>query len=774
MLRLFRLAWIPLLLITAGCSFDPQAQSRKMVENGNKFFAKGKFKEASIMYRRAVAKDAKNGEAYYRLGLVSEKLGAFSDAAAAFRRTIDIQKNNLDAMKRLGDIYWVAYASEATDSRAKERHKGLLMEFEDVTKNLLKQDPKSFDGLRFSGYLNMANGDLKAAIEDFEKAEQTKPYDPDLGMVHARVLVEDKRLPEAEKLARAILDHNKNYVPVYNFLAALYFGQNRVNDTEQILRECVENNPKQEDQRLVLANFYHATRRPQDMERVLQELLANKKDFPFGHLRVGAFFLNLRDFDRARREFEAGVAEGGQNKRVYQHEIVGLLALQGKSGEAMAMAEDLVKSDPKDSVALAQRSALAITAGDPQKLNTAVTDLQSLVTKNPQNAVYRFQLGRALFMKGQIEEARTHLEEAVRLRANITAVKVLLAQVYLKKGDFPKAIDLADSVIKSQPGNVQARIVRTACLLGTKDVKRAKEELEQIVRAAPNSSDALFQLAIISFGEKNYKDATNFFEQMKKANPNDTRGQMGLMEVALAQNNHEAAIQMARDAVAADPNRRDSKVQLANVLARAGKYDEALGIFQQMAQADPKSAEYVLKVGELYRLKGDINSAIENYKKAAALAPNQAAPQMRIALMYETVGRRSEAKPIYEQVLRMDPANVVALNNLAFAKAEDGSDLDQALAYAQRAKQHVPNDPNIADTLGWVYIKKNLSDDAVRIFEELVTKNPSNATYHYHLAMALFQKGDRPNAKKQCEQALQNNPSKEDAGKIKDLLSKVS
>ena len=767
MFRYVRILLIPLLLLGVACNRDPKAQSMKLVENGNKFFAKGKFKEASIMYRRALAKDQKNGEAYFRLGLTSEKLGAWSDAAAAFRRTIDIQKNNTTAMTKLGDIYWMAWGAQPT-----ERNKNLLLELDELSKDLLRNDPKSFDGFRFAGYLALARKNFDDALKAFESAEKAKPFDPDLGLVHAQVLGITKRLGDAEQLARGILEKNKNYAPIYRLLVELYISQNRVKDAEDVLKLQVQNNAKQDNPRITLAAFYQATRRPEDMERTVQEMLSNQKDFPWAHLRVGAFFMTFNDFDRARREFEAGVAEGGEKKRTYQQAIVDLLARQNRPTEALALAEELVKADPKDPVSLAQRSALSVGSGDQQKMNAAVSDLQGLVSKNPTNAIYRFQLARALVAKGQQDEARTHLEESLRLRPTQQA-RLLLAQIYANKGEYPKAIELADTSIKEEPGNVAARVIRTASLLGMKDVKRAKEELEAIIKAAPNTSDALFQLALINFGEKNFKESTTLFEQMRKSNPNDQRGAIGLMETAIAQGNHAAAIQMARDTLAKDPSRRDAKVQLANVLVRSGQYDEALGIFQQLAQNDPKSPEFAIKLGETYRLKGDFNAAIENYKKAVALAPNQTGPQMRVALMLETVGRRNEAKPIYEQVLRQDPTNVVALNNLAFIKAEEGSDLDQALVYAQRAKAKVPNDTNVADTLGWVYIKKNLSDDAVRVFQDLVKQDPTNSTYRYHLAMALFQKGDRPNAKKHCEQALQNNPSKEESGKIKELLNKI-
>ena len=92
---------------------------------------------------------------------------------------------------------------------------------------------------------------------------------------------------------------------------------------------------------------------------------------------------------------------------------------------------------------------------------------------------------------------------------------------------------------------------------------------------------------------------------------------------------------------------------------------------------------------------------------------------------------------------------------------------------AQRARQGMPNSPDIMDTLGWIYLKKNLSDDAVRIFKDLVVAQPNRASFHYHYGMALLQKGDKPSAKRELETAIRFNPSKDDGVKIRQLLASM-
>ena len=95
-----------------------------------------------------------------------------------------------------------------------------------------------------------------------------------------------------------------------------------------------------------------------------------------------------------------------------------------------------------------------------------------------------------------------------------------------------------------------------------------------------------------------------------------------------------------------------------------------------------------------------------------------------------------------DRLLRLQPNNLVASDNLAFMMVDNGTDLDQAMTMAQRAKQQSPNNADISDTLGWIYIKKNLSDSALAIFR-ISSRTSRSVHVPYHFAMALFQKGDR-------------------------------
>jgi Flp pilus assembly protein TadD len=178
-------------------------------------------------------------------------------------------------------------------------------------------------------------------------------------------------------------------------------------------------------------------------------------------------------------------------------------------------------------------------------------------------------------------------------------------------------------------------------------------------------------------------------------------------------------------------------------------------------------------MGETYRRKGDDNNAIAALQKARTALPESEMVLNNLALVLDHGGRRNEARAVYEALVRMDPNNAVALNNLAYLMVETGLDSDVALSYAQRAKQLLPNMSEVSDTLGWIYLKKAQYDYAVNAFLELVVKEPGHSTYHYHLAMAYKQKGDKGKAIEQLHDALKDNPTSEEHQKISEMLSQL-
>jgi tetratricopeptide (TPR) repeat protein len=184
-------------------------------------------------------------------------------------------------------------------------------------------------------------------------------------------------------------------------------------------------------------------------------------------------------------------------------------------------------------------------------------------------------------------------------------------------------------------------------------------------------------------------------------------------EAALYSGDHAVAEASFQRAIELDPNDVGAYGRLARLLAVTGRSDEVMQTYEGALRHNPDSATLHLTVGSLYELRGQIAQAIERY----------------------------------EEAVRIDPKLAVAKNNLAYLIADSGGNLDRALDLAQEAKELLPDNPNAADTLGWVLYKKNVPAAAIGYLREAVgglpPVDPNLPLVRHHLALA-YEANDEP------------------------------
>lgn len=754
-------------VLLAGCMGNSEAAKKKALDNGDKYLKQGKLREASIIYRNILKKDAKYGPAYARLGDVELKRGRPTEAVRALLRAVELLPKDEDVAGKLADIYLVAY------SASRRRNENLLKDVKALSDTLLGNNPNSYQGTRLVAFLAVAENNLVRAEESFRKADQLKPKQPELQFALTQVLAQQDKWPEAEDLSKKIIAESPKYRPSYDFLIMNYMRRDRQKDAEEMIRKKVASFPGNVDAVIQLAAFLQAMGRREEAEQTLQDILKDPKKYPDGRLKVGDFYAKTSRPEKALEVLGAGVTADPDRKVQYRLRMATVYTSLRKVDEALKVVEATIQDDPKSNDAISMRAALLLTSGDKQKTQQAVTDLQQLLAKTPDNLVVRYNLARAYHMRNELDAARVQYEQATKIRSDFVGAWLGLGQVQLAKRDFGKAIAAADEIFKYSPSNLGAQVIKTNGLINSGNLRQARAELDEYLRQHPNSPDLQFQSALIYIAEKKPEEAEKLLRPLRVKYPNDARVLFSLAEILLNTNRGPEAVSLLQSEVAKSPQRADLHNALGNATIRTSQYDVAEKEFRQLIQMEPNNSVYHLKLGEILRRRGDMQGALDMLGKAQKIAPDDAVVNLQLALMLESTGRRKDSQGYYENVLKSQPDNPIALNNLAFLLAEDGVELDTALTYAQRARQQMPQNPDVADTVGWIYLKKNLHDPALTIFRELTARNPKNPTYHYHMGLALYQMGDRTSAKKSLQTALALKPDSISESKIRDLLSKL-
>lgn len=756
------------LLVSGACTQDPEAAKRNLLVTGNKYFNSGKYKEASILYRKAIQRDRRFGEAYYRLALTELELGRIAEAVAALERATELEPANADAFAKLADLYLAIYF--ANQSAAEEMLERLAQLAERGEGSLAD----SFDLLRVKGFLALHRKQYDEAIAGFQAAARLRPEDGRAALGLAESLAAAGRSEEAERIARAFIENNRSFAGMYDFLYVRYMRDGRTRQAEEILRAKCDHNPAQTDFWLQLAGHYHLAGDRARMSEILRQLLAEPQARPDVYSAVGDFYMRTAQFDQALEIYRKGAEADPKQRLDFERKMVEALAFQGKVGEAFELVERLLRHNPKDNQALAMRGALRLRGGDPKEMDAAIRDFEAALAAMPENAVVRFNLAETYLAKGNSDRAIVEYQEAIRRRPDYLQPRYGLARAHLLKQDYAQALAVADEILALRPDDLRAKLIQSVAWLQLGKLDLARKALEEILQRAPQATEAMFQLAMLNFVEKKYDQAEQWLRRLGEAGPSDRRAVLGLVEVEMARGRRDRAAAILEERIRAEAEDLDWRRAMANVAARMRDFDRAVRQWSFVLSRQPNDGAAHRELGRVYLEQQKLEEAQRHFERAVELVPQDPAANLFLAMTLQARGDPRTAAHYYQRTLDLSPDHPIALNNLAYLLAESGEDLDRALTLAQRARSRAPQNLDIADTLAWVYVKRNLNDSAITILEELVGKQPDNASWRYHLAVALYQKGEGERARRQLEAALRSKPSTQEEARIRELLAKLT
>lgn len=752
-------------LVLSGCSQSPQ----RLVAAANRYHNKQKYREASILYRKAIAKDKKYAEAYYREGLNLLDQGKSVDASKFLRRAVDLNPNNTDAAIKLAQIYLDAYALN------QKRFENLLPEIKDLSANILRHNPDDYHGVRLQAFLYLADKDLPKAVETFKKANRLKPYSRDIVGWLAEALAANNQFDEAEKLMREMIARDKTWGPAYDFLFLQYAKRNRQTDAEGVLKERVANDPGTSIAYVNYSNYLSRRSRFAEGEAVMRRVLNDRKAFPNAHELVGDFYMRASKWSQAIDEYKAGISDDAADELKYQQRIIAVLAREGagnpeKKNEAIQLAKKLAGEHPKDLTTNEIYATLLLETGMRQDVQKSIKELKRLVEKNNTDAMLHLDLARGYYFEHDFDKALAEAIEAARLKPDLMAAHAVTARIYEDRGQHGQALAQTDIVLSQNPDSPEARLTRDQALAGLRQYDKAQPELEVLVKQRPGYADAVYELAKLYAARKDYRKAQAQYEKLWNGvdakHSSDLRGFIGLQSLKVQQGQWKDAIAATRGLVEKYTDQPQLHLALANFEAEAASREDVGGPqrldllgkaatdYGQVLKTNGQATEVWLRLGITQRMLNQNEAALASFNRAIQANPANENAVLSRATLLEAMGRRTQAQEAYNQVLGINPDNGVALNNLAFLNAKAGQNLDVAMTLAERAKKRMPENPSVSDTLGYVYYEKNLTGDAIRELRQAVEAAPQNAMFRLHLAMALLKKGDKPGARREAESAL--------------------
>lgn len=789
-------------MLAIGCVFVLGACASKEkkltahLERAAEFEQKGQPKEALLELRSALQIDPKNAEVNFRIAEQLSKSGDFANAMFFYRETTRLDPERDDAA--LAEAKLVLFDDTA---RADEL----------VTK-VLARDPKNALAYVRKSEVSLARNDSAGALQAALTATELDPNNGlaqmHLGIVHLARLreftIKGEERPEsvyreAEKAfkratelfpaghqARAELGrlyaiwegHAAEAEAAYrsaievaatpearaNAAVAAVSYARAVRNTD-LLRFAIESLVKATPANLAawddLAQL-EESREPGAGDAVYARLFAERPQDAQAHIRFAEFLVERGRTDDAYAHLEEQAAKGIEPGVVLEEMV--MLRLRNREIEpARAVLERLVKEAPTSPRTERAKARLALAEGrvdeaseilrrylgmeetaDGQRLlamaelrrgsfPAAVAAVDRALQLDPEKRVELLRL-KASIHSAAGDHPQT-LQTLTRLNSEAGSLrppeKLLLAQTLYSMGRRPAAKAALEDLLAMENPPIGA-FVEFAQREGRNQPQRAREYLAEALERQPTNPAALRIMAQIDLGAGRPADALARIDKAAEAGPLPPALLLLRAQVFASTRDWAKAEEEARRAFAAAPNLPGALELLANIYVAQDRLDEAIASFEEA-------------------------------EKAGALPVSG---QQLLARLYLSAGRNAEARPLYEKVIASRADLPGAKNDLAWLLALEGTEIERALTLAQEAQQAQPESAEVADTLGYVYLKKGLYEPALQQFKyalELAQRDGADASierpeYHYHMGLALLSLGRGSEAASSFERALALGP----------------
>jgi tetratricopeptide (TPR) repeat protein len=725
--------------------------------SANLFFHRGDPAAAGNALRQALTVDPKSSQAHMALGdlylfrkdqkQAGEEFAKAADLApvrsierlkyAAFKSatggTEETRRVATDMTKQAPDYLpgWILLAELSLKDTKYDEALSLL-------ENVFGRDPENFDGRRLQSDVLLAKGDTKKAVDTLERLDQTYPDTPLIKYQLARTYLRNNNMNQAAVALDQAVTINPNYDDALLLLAQVNLSSGHGDKVIEPMTRLLKKRPDLRSAALLLATAYGSLDRFDDATVVLQEQARLAPQDPQPQAVLGLTLRQAKRYAEARQAFEKAAQ---------------------LAPDDLALLNQLVDLDLLD-----------------KHFDAARQRTRRQFQKNPDAPAAHFFEGKILSAEGKWDSAETEAKKTIQLDPNFSSAYDLLVQAYLATKKLPQAVTELQGLLSKNPNNASVLMTLGLVYEQMKDYPKERDAYEKLLAIKPNFVPALNNLAYL------------YSEQL---------------------NDLDKAYDLARKAHELQPQDASAGDTLGWVLYKRGDYQQALPILQESAQKAGDNPEIQFHLGMTAYMMGQTDLAKVALKKAASATkdfpgkdeskrrlallesgttaspelsiaqleamtkgqPNDIISLMRLGEAYEKQGASDKAAAAFEQALKLNPKLAAAITKLAQLYAGPLQNKEKALAYAKKARELAPADPQVASILGKVAYDSGNFTWSYSLLQEAARQRANDPAILHDLASAAYSLGKVNEARDAMQKVLANNPDSSQAADAKNFLA---
>jgi len=466
------------------------------------------------------------------------------------------------------------------------------------------------------------------------------------------------------------------------------------------------------------------------------------------HNWLGVALLEKADLPGATAEFRKAVSLDPKSTRAYTN-LGSALAKSGELAEAVEAFQKALALEPNS---LAAHMNLGVALREKGDAEGALLHLRRVASANPANANVQYELGQTLRQSGDLAGAIAAFESALQidpeLREGYYALGVALKQqsasaprpsplpasaaddLYKRgqeaaaRGELDAARQHLTEALRLDERDAEAHNLLGFVLGQQGDLTSALVHLQRAIALRPESADAHYNFGVALWYGGSMDRAISELRESIRLDP-AAGASHAFLGTALRETGDLTAARLSlQRAIALLAPTSATYIDLGIVYLRAGDLDKALGQIEAGLNAPAASLP-----------KPDWDDAIADLRKAMAAKPDQAEAHNMLGLLLGRKGAgTNEVAAEFREAVRLRPNFAEAQNNLGLVLTQADED-EGAMAAFREAIRIRPNYADAHANLGAALIPTD-GEQAIRELEKAVALEPASVKAQFNLATA--------------------------------------
>ncbi len=771
-------------LIEAALQLQPQGVSTRLTW-ARVLMAEGQVDEGLALVETLLKENPKLAEAWRLKGDHATARRALPEARQAYAAAVDADPRNIGAQGAL-------LTTLMTERDLDEARKRL-----DALKKLVGQNGEV---LYFGAALALEARELGPAFEQIQQLLKIAPDDPRALMLAAHIEFQRENYLPAEAHLNRLLGRGVDTPAVRVLLAHTFLRR----DEARAALEALGGLPESSNDARVQALAGEALMRMGEVRKAE------------AHFRR-AVQLNPQD-SRSRillamREANAGSVDKGLSQlQDIAAELdnpaadVAIVATLVRKGDYAGALKAIDQAAPKlqPGSADSMRASVALMQGDRAKARTL---WEQALKANPKLLAAAQQLARLDLVEGKPKDSVARFAAVVK--ADPTQVDAKLAWLnarQLAQEPADEVLAAARQIAKDHPKSVPAQLAWVRTVQQRQDVAAALQAAQDAAAGLPNEPQLIELIGQLQMRQRDYKLAALSFKRLAELKPNSAAALMRLVEVEVAQRDYAAALATAKRAQALQPGRMDTQRALVALESESGNVAGARRLLKEIQTQPGREAFAFALEGDLETSQRNWDAARAAYKRAlerggqmndvagklhgSLLAggkesdaqsferqwladhPEDWSFRMYLGNLALVRGAFEPARQQYEQVIKGQPGNAVARNNLAWVLMRSG-DLPSAEAQLKEALALRPGDVEILDTQAQLLSGQGKHEQALQVQRRVVGVEPGNPARRVALARLLMAAKQPDEARTELQGVLKLGDQYPGQAEVRQLLQQL-